>query len=295
MLDERFIAYLVDEKRYSTHTVKAYRNDLEQLSAYLYNNYHISNLHEANASMLRSWLVDMLNHDYTARTINRKLSTLKTYFQYLMREKTITSNPVGKLIPPKTSKRLPAFVEKDNLDKLFTEIDFGEDFKAKRNQLIIALLYATGMRRDELVNLQHQDIDFYNSWIRVLGKRNKERLIPLGPQMIKLLKTYLEEREKTLGKPGQDSWLFVTDKGKQIYPRLVYRVVNNYLNLVTTIEKKSPHVLRHSFATHMLNNGADLNAVKELLGHSSLAATQVYTHNTIEKLKAIYNQAHPKA
>lgn len=295
MEDERFIAYLVDEKRYAHHTVKAYRNDLKQLSAYLMQYYQINNLLHADASILRSWLVSLLNDGYSPRTVNRKLSTLKTYFQFQMREKVIDYNPVRKLISPKMPRRLPLFVEKEKLEYLFTNIDFGSDYKSKRDQLIITLFYATGMRRAELINLKHSDIDFYNAWIKVLGKRNKERLIPLAPTVIDHIKEYLNSKAEVFGTTDETQWLFVTNKGKQLYPRLVYRVVNNYLNLVTTIEKKSPHVLRHSFATHILNNGADLNAVKELLGHSNLAATQVYTHNTVEQLKAIYKQAHPKA
>ena len=202
----------------------------------------------------------------------------------------VSVNPMAKVLSLKTSGRLPVFVEKEKMESVFNDVDFGEGFTGIRNRVIMELFYATGMRLSELVNLKEQDIDLYRGTIKVLGKRNKERLIPFGDKTGRVLKSYLAEKQKF----GTD-YLFVTDKGKQIYPKLVYRVVTQVLAQVTTLEKKSPHILRHTFATHLLNNGAELNAVKELLGHSSLAATQVYTHNTIDKLKRIYKQAHPKA
>jgi integrase/recombinase XerC len=240
--------------------------------------------------MVRSWLVFLMEGGVSSRSINRKLTTLKTFYRYLIRTGKAEMNPMAKVISPRTSKRLPAFVEKEKMEAVFRDIGFGEGFSGVRNRVILELFYATGMRLSELVNLKEQDIDMDGCTIKVLGKRNKERLIPFGEHTRKVLKSYLEEKKKF-----DTDFLFVTDKGTKIYPKLVYRVVREVLSQVTTLDKKSPHILRHTFATHLLNNGADLNAVKELLGHSSLAATQVYTHNTIDKLKKIYEQAHPKA
>jgi integrase/recombinase XerC len=211
----------------------------------------------------------------------------------LLREQEIDKNPMRKVKAPKTSEKLPVFVEQKNMERLFGEVDFGQGFEALRNRLILELLYATGVRVQELINIQEQHINWSNQVVKVIGKRNKERLIPLSDRLLNVLEHYLDEKQKQFSTPASE--LLVTDKGKKLYPKFVYRTVRYYLSLVTTVEQKSPHVLRHTFATHMVNNGADLNAVKEFLGHANLAATQVYTHNTIEKLKRIYDQAHPKA
>jgi len=300
MEKDRFISYIQFEKRYSPHTVTAYRTDLDQFFRFLDRQYGISDIRDVTHAMIRSWIVDLLTMKNSARSIKRKITSLKAFYKFLTREGTIEQNPIRKIITPKSSQKLPVFVEKEKMDTLLDEIDFGEGFQAVRDRMILELLYATGMRLSELVHLKDSDIDFHGALIKVLGKRNKERLIPLSGNCLKLLKEYIQDRQKMLeklytGTILYPASLFITGKGRSIYPRMVYRIVTSYLDQVTTIEKKSPHVLRHTFATHMLNNGAELNVVKELLGHANLSATQIYTHLTIEKLKQIYQQAHPKA
>lgn len=291
-MKERFLAYIEFEKRYSPHTVVAYRNDLEQFSGYLLATYSISDIRDVTHPMIRSWLVHLMENKISPRSVNRKLTTLKSYYRFLIREGFVEQNPIRRIISPKSPKRLPAFIEQDKIARMFDSKGGDGGYVAMRDTLILEIFYATGMRLSELVNLKETDIDFHNDTIKVLGKRNKERLIPFSNKMAVLLKDYLREKEKTF---GENPVLFLTGKGVKVYPRLVYRVVKDSLAEVSTSAKRSPHVLRHTFATHMLNNGAELNAVKELLGHASLSATQVYTHNTIEKLKSIYKQAHPKA
>jgi integrase/recombinase XerC len=288
---QSFLAYLQYEKRYSPHTVTAYRIDLDQFSEYLNNQYNITDIQKVNHPMIRSWLVAMMEQGISARSVTRKLTTLKSFYNYLLREGVVESNPMRKITSPKIPKRLPVFIEKDKMEML-GHVDFGAGYPGMRDKLILEMFYATGMRLAELVNLKETDIDFHHDTIKVLGKRNKERLIPFSQQFESLMKLYLAEKKNSFGEIDD---LFLTDKGKPVYTRMVYRIVTRYLSEVTTLEKKSPHVLRHTFATHLLNNGAELNAVKELLGHASLSATQVYTHNTIDKLKRIYKQAHPKA
>jgi integrase/recombinase XerC len=289
---QRFLAYLQYEKRYSSHTVTAYRTDLDQFFEYLSNQYNTTDILEATHPMIRSWLAGKMEQGVTARSVTRKLTTLKSFYKYLLREGVMEVNPMQKIMSPKISRRLPVFIEKDKMELLLDHIDFGADYPGIRNKLILELFYSTGMRLSELVNLKETDLDFHHDTIKVLGKRNKERLIPFCNKLESLIKLYLEEKMKAF---GQTNGLFLTDKGNPIYARMVYRIVTGYLGEVTTLEKKSPHVLRHTFATHLLNNGAELNAVKDLLGHANLSATQVYTHNTIDKLKRIYKQAHPKA
>ena len=291
-MKQRFLAYLQYEKRYSIHTVTAYRIDLDQFFEYLSQLYNIADIPEVTHPMIRSWLVSLMEQGISARSVTRKLTTLKSFYKFLQRDGVLEINPMQKITSPKISKRLPVFVEKDNMEILLDHIDFGEGYPGIRNKLILELFYATGMRLSELVNLKETDLDFHHDTIKVLGKRNKERLIPFGKKCESLMRLYLDEKRMAF---GEVSDLFLTDKGTPIYPRMVHRIVTGYLGQVTTLEKKSPHVLRHTFATHLLNNGAELNAVKELLGHANLSATQVYTHNTIEKLKTIYKQAHPKA
>lgn len=277
----------------SAHTVTSYDTDLNQFILYLTQTYKTDSVNELNHLIIRSWVVLLMENKISPRSINRKLSTLKSFYKYLLKHKIVTENPVLKIQSPKISKPLPVFVEKDNMDKLLDNVEFGEDFSGIRNQLMIELFYATGIRISELTGLKKQNVDLYNCTIKVLGKRNKERIIPFADTLKQKIEKYLCEAEKTI--KNNSDYFFITEKGNKLYEKLVYRVVNNYLSIVTTIDKKSPHVLRHTFATHMLNNGADLNVIKELLGHSSLAATQVYTHNTVEKLKNIHKQAHPKA
>jgi integrase/recombinase XerC len=234
-----------------------------------------------------------MNNGITARSVNRKLSALKSFYHYLVRENILESNPVKKVILPKTNKKLPVFVQEKNMDMLLDHINFGNDFEGIRNRLIIEMLYFTGMRVNELTGLRCSDLNLVDSSLKVLGKRNKERIIPLISEIVSTLDVYLAKRSELA--VGTSDYLFLTAKGGKVYNRLAYRIVNQYLTLVTTLDKRSPHVLRHTFATHMLNKGADLNAIKEILGHANLSATEVYTHNTFEKLKKIYKQAHPRA
>ncbi len=289
---ERFLTHIQFEKRYSPHTVTAYRTDLDQFFIFIQHQYDTEDITGINHFMIRSWLVSLMDQHLSSRSVGRKLTSLKSFYRYCLKEGAVESNPVSRVVAPKTSKRLPVFIEKENMDLLLDQIDFGEGYRGMRDRLMVELFYLTGMRRSELMNLKEQDIDFTQNTFRVLGKRNKERLIPFTPELGKTLNQYLEVKRSEFGECDQ---LFLTDKGSKMYPRLIYSTVKKYLSMVTTSAKKSPHVLRHTFATHLLNEGADLNAVKELLGHANLAATQIYTHNTIEKLKRIYKQAHPKA
>jgi integrase/recombinase XerC len=293
MVKDKFLNFIQYEKRFSPNTITAYRKDLEQFYSYLKEHYSINEENEINHYMIRSWLVHLTENGITSRSINRKLSTLKSYFRFLRKEGILDADPMNKIISPKVSSKIPVFVEEDKMDFLFSNVDFGEGFTGIRNKLILELLYSTGIRLSELVNLRETDINLETNSIRVIGKRNKERIIPIGNNLQHSFTKYIQYRNNQFG--HKFVYLFLTKKGNPIYHKLVYRIVNNYLNQVTTISKKSPHVLRHTFATHMLNHGADLNAIKEILGHATLSATQVYTHNTIDKLKNIYKQAHPRA
>ncbi len=292
---EGFLDYLKYEKRYSALTIVSYQTDLLQLSSYLSEIYHIQKIEHITEEMIRAWLADLMEKGMSAKTINRKLSSVKSFYRFLMRQAILNNNPTIKLQGPKQKKRLPVYMEEAKMDLLFQEKIQTEDYTELRDRLIMELFYATGIRRSELINLEIHNLDIIASQIKVLGKRNKERIIPILVQLLPIIKDYMRIRELEFEQQAYENFLFLTIKGKKMYPKLVYRIVNSYLSTVSTQDKKSPHVLRHTFATHMLNNGADLNAVKELLGHSSLAATQVYTHNTIEKLKKVYQQAHPKA
>ena len=287
---DSFVEYLQFEKRFSPHTLVAYQTDLSQFIDYLEHTYEIKVIEEVNHSLIRSWIVDLMNHKISPRSVNRKITTLKTFYKFLLRQKIVIENPMLKIQSPKTSKRLPVFVEKEKMDTLLDNIEFGDDATGLRNKLIIELFYATGMRLSELINLKESDVDLYANQVKVLGKRNKERIIPFAAELKNLIKKYMASKPE-----NSMDLLFLSDKGKKMSEKFVYTSVKMYLSQVTTIDKKSPHVLRHTFATHMLNNGADLNAIKDLLGHANLSATQVYTHNTVEKLKNIHKQAHPKA
>lgn len=292
---ERFISYLASEKHYSAHTLTAYSNDLSQFFDFIYNTYSITEITDLNHQVVRSWLAHLIQHNLTARAVNRKLSTLKSFFRFLIQNDMIRKNPMQKVIAPKTSRKLPAFIEATKINQLLDSDVFNDDFSGIRDWLAIEMLYASGMRVSELVSLKCRDLDLKSMTFRVTGKRNKQRLIPFMPVLLKLINQYLEVRERLHGKIQPDDFFIITNKGKAVYPRLLYNIVHYNLQFVTTQIKKSPHVLRHSFATGMLNNGADLNAIKELLGHANLAATQVYTHNTIDRIKRIYHQTHPKA
>lgn len=289
-----FIQYLTFEKHFSIHTISAYRVDLTQFSKYILQQYEITHPRFVNHQMIRSWLVQLMHDQVSARSVNRKLSSLKSFYRFLMKEKVISNNPISKVQPPKTSKRLPVFVEEQHMNRLLDheQISFGDDFTGKRNKLILILFYSTGIRLSELIGLLEANIDFSRDTLKVLGKRNKERIVPVTAELKQELTNYLYLKADT---GISNELLFTTESGKKLYPKLVYNVVKKYLSLVTSIEKRSPHVLRHTFATHLLNKGADLNAIKELLGHANLAATQVYTHNSIERLKNIYKNKHPRA
>ena len=289
-LKEQFLEYLRYQKRYSPHTLRSYETDLDQFSDYCGRQQCSSD--SADHTHIRRWIVEMIESGVTNRSVNRKLSTLKSYYKFLIREGKVARNPMEKVVAPKTKKRLPVFVEEDQIVRLLDSNDFGEDRIGKRNQLIIEMFYRTGIRLSELINLKDADVDVNRHNIKVLGKRNKERIIPFSPDFSEMLNNYRTMQDKEV---GPTETFFAGIKGKKMYAKEVYRVVTKYLSLVTTLEKKSPHVIRHTFATHLLNKGADLNAIKELLGHANLSATQVYTHNSFEKLKEIYKKAHPRA
>ncbi len=289
-----FFSYIRFEKRFSEHTITAYETDLNQFKDFLQNTYEITKDEVIEHIHIRAWIVNLLEQKITTRSINRKLSTLKSYFQFLTKRAVLAANPMLKVIAPKVGKRLPIVIPADRLEFLFEQVEFGNEFKGVRDKMMLELLYQTGIRRSELIHLTYQNIDLQGLTIKVLGKGNKERLVPISHKLSRALQNYMTVRNANF--PLElFNFLFVTEKGKKLYPKKVYSIVNHYLSLVTTEEQRSPHVLRHSFATHLSNNGADLNAIKELLGHSSLAATQVYTHNSIERLKEVYQQAHPKA
>ena len=294
MYTNLFLKYLQFEKRVSVNTLRSYKNDLNQFVDFVSNNYVDIEVHQSNEKIIRAWIVSLMEKDFSSVSVNRKISTLKTFFKFLLRESSIKSNPMDKVISPKSSKKLPSFVEEFQMNKLLDEYSFGEDFAGIRNKTIVEMFYNTGMRLSELVGVKNSDVDLTNNTIKVLGKRNKERILPIHLAFSELVRKYLQLRDQEFESINHN-YFFVTDKGDKLYEKFAYRVVNKYLSFVTTVEKKSPHILRHTFATHMLNKGADLNAIKELLGHASLAATQVYTHNTFEKLKTIYKQAHPRA
>jgi len=287
---EAFINYLRFEKRYSQHTIISYQNDLEQFLSSIIADFDAPRLKDINAAMVRTWLAGLMNKKLTAKSINRKISTLKSFFKFLMKEGVIDTTPMSIINSPKISKRLPVYVEEKDIKTLFEHVEFTDDWKGRTEKLVLELFYNTGMRVSELINLKASQLDGSYNHIKVLGKGNKERIIPVNKALMETLQRYIGEKPINAAEN-----IFVNEKGKQLYAKEVYNLVKKHLSLVTTINKKSPHILRHSFATHLTNNGADLNAVKELLGHSSLAATQVYTHNNIEKLKAVFKKAHPKA
>lgn len=289
-----FLEYLKFQKRYSLHTIVSYKNDLVSFFDYLLAQYGETAIPDIKPAFIRSWLAGLKQEGKESRTIARKISGLKSFFKYEMKQQRIQVSPMATIVAPKLNKRLPQFVEKEDLSTLFETIEFPDTWDGRTQHLVISLLYQTGIRRAELLGLKEAQISPALHSVKVLGKGNKERIIPVSHALMKTLMEYMADKRKQNG--GFDAvHLLVNGKGKRITTGYVYRCVRQYLTLVTTIDKKSPHVMRHSFATHLMNNGADLNAVKELLGHSSLAATQVYTHNTIEKLKDIHSKAHPKA
>lgn len=290
---ESFFNYLEFEKRYSPHTILSYRTDIIQFSGFLNDTFAINDLLHADHNMIRSWVFTLAENKISARSVNRKIASLRTFYKFLVRKNYTKKDPTSKIKAPKIRKGIPVFVPENDLDKLLDQFTYTQDFPGIRDKLILEMLYGTGIRLAELINMDEKDINLYEQTVKVCGKGNKERLIPLNKSLLKLITVY-KETKKSLTYNGTGCFI-VTDKGEPCYPMFVYRTVKKYLDMATIIEKRSPHVLRHTFATHLLSKGADLNAIKDLLGHSSLAATQVYTHNSLEKMKAIFDQAHPKA
>jgi integrase/recombinase XerC len=292
---QSFIDYLKFEKRYSAHTIRSYQDDLVQFFDFLDKQFGKLTLTEISSSFVRSWLASLKDDAVTARTINRKISTLKSFFKFQLKQGKVENTPMGNIISPKISKRLPVFIKEKDLVDLTNALNTNtEDWDGLNTKMLITIFYSTGMRLSELINLKERQVDFSRKQFKILGKGNKERIIPAGVDLLAIIKDYINEKRKTFEKA--DDVLLVSSKGKKIYPKYAYNLVRSILQEeVKTLDKKSPHVLRHTFATHLMNNGANLDAVKELLGHASLASTQVYTHNTIEKLKNVYKKAHPKA
>lgn len=293
MVKERFFDYLQYEKRYSSHTVVAYRNDINQFSSYLQESYEVNEASEVTHQMVRSWLASLIENGLSARSTNRKLSSLKTFYKYLLRNGLIKSNPVRMSTYLRVPERLPSFATEQEMRKSLKESGDENDFRDQRDLLILHIFYHTGIRLSELIGLKLRDVDFYNKSIKVIGKRNKERIIPVSALLLDKISRYLNMR-KEIVLSGVDK-LIVDDNGIEIKSSYITKIVKEALTKAGVTGKKSPHVLRHTFATLLLNEGADLNAIKEVLGHSSLASTQVYTHTSVEKLKEVYNQAHPWA
>jgi integrase/recombinase XerC len=291
---QQFLDFLKFQKRYSQHTVISYQTDLIGFFNFVAITFGETPLPDIRPAYVRSWLAQLKENGMESKSINRKISTLKSFFKYLLKEQQIMVSPMATVISPKVSKRLPQFVEKKDIETLFNYVEFPDNWQGKTDRILLQLFYNTGIRQAELVNLKENQINSGKKVIKVLGKGNKERIIPVSQLLLDELKNYIVDKRKLLEQFNADI-LLINSNGKKLYPKYVYNTVNKYLSKITTISKKSPHVLRHTFATHLMNNGADLNAVKELLGHSSLAATQIYTHNTIEKLKDIHKKAHPKA
>ena len=287
-----FLEYLSLEKKYSVHTIKAYRRDLISFQNFCIESYQQEKISDINYSQIRSWIVDLVERKVSNRSVNRKISSLKSFYKYLQKIKIIQNNPLSSHKALKTSKKIQVPFSIKEVNEVLSNIVTEDSFESTRNKLIVALFYSTGMRRIELIQLKMNSINFSEKQLKVIGKRNKERLLPLLPSVLKSMHNYIEQRDLI---DTSEDYLFLTSKGNKLYETLVYRIINNYFSSVSSKLKKSPHILRHSFASHMLNEGADLNSVKELLGHSSLASTQVYTHNSLEQLKKVYKQAHPRS
>lgn len=291
---QSFVDHLKFAKRYSAHTIRSYQDDLEAFSIYIAGEFGGMAVGAISPSVVRSWLAALKDGGLSSRSVNRKISTLRSWYKYLIREGVVEQSPMGAILSPKAGKRLPVFVEQRDMAVLFDEVSFPDDWEGRTERLLLVILYYTGIRLSEIVGLKEGQVDHGNRAIKVLGKGNKERVIPVNEVLMGAIRDYQDKKRAEF--EGADmEYLLVSRKGRKLYPKYVYRVVHHYLAQITTIDQKSPHVLRHTFATHLMNSGAELNSVKELLGHASLAATQVYTHNTIEKLKDVYKKAHPKA
>lgn len=286
-----FLEYLLLEKKYAKHTITAYKNDLITFQKFIATQYQQADLADVNYSQIRSWIVSLTNANLTSKTINRKVSSLKSFYKFLQKTHQTQANPLVKHKALKISQKVQVPFTAKEIDEVLQNISAENDFILVRNKLIVELFYSTGMRRAELINIKEQHINFSDGTIKVLGKRNKERFVPVLQSVFKTLQEYLLIKRKY---SIEQEFLLITEKGNKIYETLVYRIINSYFSQVSTKVKKSPHILRHSFATHLLNEGADLNSVKELLGHSSLASTQIYIHNSLDAIKKVYNQAHPR-
>jgi len=291
---QQFLNYISLEKRHSAHTLTSYQNDLSQFQAFLQKTYELQDFASVDYQMIRAWVIELSEQKLKATSINRKIATLKSFYKFLQKKEVLSQNPTLRIKPLKTPKRVPTFVEEQQMDLLLDKLHFEENFVGLRDKMVLEILYNTGIREAELLGLKEQDIDFPNQQIKVLGKGNKERIIPITYTFAQQLRQYLQVRQEHFGATAPPA-LILTDAGAPAYPMLIYRIVKKYLEVITTQSKKSPHVLRHSFATHLLNKGADLNAVKEILGHASLNTTQKYTHNSLDRLREVFEQAHPKA
>jgi len=291
---QQFINYLTFQKRYSRNTIISYENDLIHFFDFILLEFKISAVKDVTPPLVRTWLASLKENKVTSKTINRKISSLKSFFKYNLKMKNVVISPLAAISSLKVNRRLPSFIDKRDIHTLLNNDYFPDTFEGKTDYLIFEILYQTGIRRSELIQLKEKHIDRYSATIKVLGKGNKERIIPVNNHLIKIIEEYISEKRIQISEQT-DTYLLINKTGKPLYPKYVYNTVKNYLGKVSTNQKKSPHILRHSFATHLTNNGAQINAIKELLGHSSLAATQIYTHNTIEKLKEVHKQAHPKS
>jgi integrase/recombinase XerC len=292
--EDIFFDYLTSEKRFSSHTLIAYQQDLTNFIQFCKENQCLTSVSEVRHLHIRSWIVYLMEGKMAARSVNRKLSCLKSFFKYLRKKALLDKDPMQKVVGPKTGKRLPVFIQETHMALLFSEIEFDNDYRGQLDRLVLEILYATGMRRSELVNLTLGDLDFSRGYFKVLGKGGKERIVPFATMLNDLLEKFIAIRHETFPM-STEKWLLLDKKGEQLPSQTVYTIVKKYLSLVSNAEQRSPHVLRHSFATHLSDHGADLNAIKELLGHSNLAATQIYMHNSMEKLKKVYEQAHPRS
>ena len=296
-LIDDFLDYLTHERAYSPHTVTSYGNDLREFEAYLANTENVLKTHEADADLIRGWAMELMAAGRSATTVNRKLSSLRTYYKYLLKKGAIAVSPMQSVHGPKKKKPLPQFVRESDMERLLDDTLTDDSWQGRREHVIIQLFYETGIRLSELVGLNVDDVDLVRKTIKVTGKRNKQRIIPIGDSLAQNLKVYVEEKDVEFGLSStlNPQPLFVTDKGQRVYPAWVYRLVRRNLSQVVTLKKRSPHVLRHTFATAMLNGDAELEAVKELMGHESVSTTQIYTHTTFEELKKAYSKAHPRA
>ena len=292
---ESFINYLEFEKRSSPHTVAAYRHDLEQLQEFVMRSFEIRDISECTHPELRAWVIDLVEQGLSTTSVNRKIATLRSYFKFLLRSRVIAQDPTYKLKSLKIPKKLPEFVQEETIESVLEQEVYESTFEGQRDRMVMEFLYLTGVRLSELIGLKWSDINLIEDQVKVLGKRKKERIIPVTKTLKQNILSYQKVFEERFPKIGMNDYFIVSNKGEQSYSMMIYRIVRHYLDLFAQNTRRSPHLLRHTFATHLLNKGADLNAVKDLLGHANLAATQVYTHNTMEKLKAVFEQAHPKA